>query len=177
MHPYQDLIEFVERAKRSRKYPENTAYALVTALKLYENELNDEEKASFEKVRDNFEAITQSVFSKNQSRFTASSLATYKSRVVKVLSDYGRYSDPVKMNNWNPRVVARIPKQKQSLPSREAEKNDGEQKEDLQLQASSNLHRINIALRDGVQAYVVLPLDITKTEAERVKKFIDAVVE
>ncbi len=60
------LQEFIDSARRSRKYPDNTAMALKTALRLFETELNDEEKSSVEKFNENLDRIYQSVFEKNK---------------------------------------------------------------------------------------------------------------
>lgn len=110
MTKFQELYDFIDRAKKNRKYPEATAQSLRAALKLYDTELSDDERASLDKVKENFEQITRSVFSKNASKFTASSLATYKSRVQKVFAEYEKYGDPAKMNNWSPKVILRAKK-------------------------------------------------------------------
>lgn len=110
MTKFQELYDFVDRAKRNRKYPETTAHSLRAALKLYDAALNEEEKDSLDKVKGDFEQITRSVFNKNAEKFTASSLTTYKSRVQKVFADYEKYGDPTKMNNWTPKVIHRIKK-------------------------------------------------------------------
>jgi|SRR3989338_7171482 len=107
MTNYQALYEFIDRATKSRKYPEATAQTLRAALKVYDSELNDDERAAIAKFKENFEQITRSVFTKNSTKFTASSLTTYKSRVQKVLADYDKYGDPTKMNSWSPKVIMR----------------------------------------------------------------------
>ncbi|OHA84094.1 MAG: hypothetical protein A2937_02770 [Candidatus Yonathbacteria bacterium RIFCSPLOWO2_01_FULL_47_33b] len=110
MKKIQDLYEFIDRAVKSRKYPDNTGMALKTALKLFEAVLNEEERNSIDVFSKNIEQIYQNVFSKNKN-FSASSLATYKSRVTKVLSDYEKYGvDPTKMANWSPKVISRSKK-------------------------------------------------------------------
>src|SRR3989338_7606501 len=110
MKKIQDLYEFIDRAVKSRKYPDNTGMALKTALKLFEAVLNEEERNSIDVFSKNIEQIYQNVFSKNKN-FSASSLATYKSRVTKVLSDYEKYGvDPTKMANWSPKVINRTKK-------------------------------------------------------------------
>jgi hypothetical protein len=107
---FQDLYEFIDRAVKSRKYPENTGMALKTALSLFGKELSDEEKLSIDEFKKNLEPIYQNVFTKNKN-FSASSLATYKSRVMKVLGDYEKYGvDPTKMTNWSPKVIKRTSK-------------------------------------------------------------------
>ena len=117
MTKFSNLLEFVERAQRNRKYPEATAQSLKAALRLYDTELSEEEKVSLEKVKRDFEQITHSVFSKNASKFTAASLATYKSRVLKAFADYEKYGDPAKMSNWSPRVIHRGKKSEQRTSS------------------------------------------------------------
>ena len=114
MKKFTDLYDFIDRAIKSRKYPDNTGMALKTSLKLFETELNEEERSSVDEFRKNIEQIYQNVFLKNKN-FSAGSLATYKSRVLKVLSDYEKYGvDPTKMSNWSPKVVIRSKKQQKT---------------------------------------------------------------
>jgi site-specific recombinase XerD len=68
------LKEFVESANRSRKYPDNTAMALKTALRLFETELREEELYSIEKFKENLDHIYQSVFEKNKTKYSSGSL-------------------------------------------------------------------------------------------------------
>ena len=111
MKKFQDLYDFVDKAIRSRKYPDNTGATLKTALKLFDAELNEEERNSIDEFSKNIEQIYQGVFSKNKN-FTASSLAVYKSRVLKVIADYKKYGvDATKMAGWSPKIVARSKKQ------------------------------------------------------------------
>ncbi|MEK7096319.1 MAG: hypothetical protein AAB896_03460 [Patescibacteria group bacterium] len=104
----QNLYEFIDGAVRSRKYPVNTGHSLRAALKIFELELNEEERASAEKFQENIEQIYLNVFNKNKNRFSAISLATYKSRIIKLLNDYDQYGrDPNKMVNWTPKIIQR----------------------------------------------------------------------
>jgi len=104
MKKYQDLYEFIDRAEKSRKYTSERATVLKSALRLFEKELNDEELNSFEKFKDNVDEIYRNVVSKNKN-FSASSLATYKSRISTVINDFERYGvDPVKMVSWQQKV-------------------------------------------------------------------------
>lgn len=111
MRKFKDLYDFIDRAVKSRKYPDNTGMAFKTALKLFETELKEEERNSIDEFSKNVEQIYQGVFSKNKN-FSAGSLATYKSRIIKILSDYEKYGvDPTKMANWSPKVIKRSKKQ------------------------------------------------------------------
>lgn len=112
MANFDELYTFIDRARRNRKYPDSTAQALRTSLKLYEEELSEEERLSLDIFKNNFEQITREVFNKNASKFTAGSLATYKSRVLKVIAEFEKYGDPAKMANWNPKIISRARKQK-----------------------------------------------------------------
>lgn len=123
MKKIQDLYEFIDRAVKSRKYPDNTGMALKTALKLFEAVLNEDERNSIDVFSKNIEQIYQNVFSKNKD-FSASSLATYKSRVTKVLSDYEKYGvDPTKMAGWSPKIVIRSKKQSMTTKSNKPSEN------------------------------------------------------
>mgnify|MGYP001572573370 CR=1 FL=1 len=101
MENFQCLYDFLDSAIKNRKYPEATANAIRSALKIYETALNQEERDSLQRFYDNLDQITKSVFLKNSKRFNSSSLATYASRVSKVVNDYYKYGmDPIKMNSW-----------------------------------------------------------------------------
>ena len=114
MKTIKDLYEFIEVATRNRKYPTSTAQGLRAAVKLFDSELNEDERGSLDKVKANLDQIYQSVFAKNKN-FTAASLATYRSRLLKVINDYEKYgTDPTKMANWNPKVIVRGPKKAKS---------------------------------------------------------------
>ena len=60
------IYEFIQIAEKNRIYPANTATARRTALKLFEQELSDQEKESFDIFKENFEKIYQAVFNKNK---------------------------------------------------------------------------------------------------------------
>ena len=106
---FKSLYDFIDKAVKSRKYPESTASALRTALKLFEEELNEEERNSISEVKKNIGQISNSIFAKGKSN--AGSLATYKSRVNKVINEYEKYGlDAAKMANWSPKIVTRTKK-------------------------------------------------------------------
>lgn len=114
MANFQALYEFIDRAVKNRKYPPNTALGLKAALKLFEPVLNEDELGSIEKFKENLEQIYHAVSSKNK-EITASSLATYKSRIVKVVREYEQYgADPTKMNGWSLKPVIRQKKTESS---------------------------------------------------------------
>ena len=83
---YKDLYDFIDFAKGNRKYPENTANGLKSALKIFEGELNLDELNSVDLVEDNIEEIFINVVTKNKDK-NIGSLNTYKARVLKVIKD------------------------------------------------------------------------------------------
>jgi hypothetical protein len=107
----KDLHDFINVAVNGRKYPENTAHGLKSALKLFEAELTAEEASSLELFRSNLPQIYNSVYGKNKLKYSPNSLLTYKKRVSKLLGDYEKYgTDPTKMANWNPKTIQRAPR-------------------------------------------------------------------
>jgi len=174
MTNFQELYDFIDRATRSRKYPEATAQTLKAALKLYDPELNDEERTSVEKFKENFEQITRSVFGKNASRFSASSLATYKSRAQKVLADFDKYSDPLKMNSWSPKVIMRNKKAVSAAlpPPKNTFVGASEKDEPL----PDNMHKIELALRENAKVIIIIPRDLKAQESATIKAILDSLV-
>lgn len=175
MKKFSELFEFIDKAEKSRKYPQNTADGLRTALKLFETHLNDEELNSLDKFKENLGQIHQTIFNKNKN-FTAGSLAAYKSRVGKVLGDYEKYgSDPVKMNSWTPKIVTRT---KKALPKSTSTNNPSDSPfTSASLNDSVGSHRIELSLRPDAKALIMVPQDISKPEAERIKTLIDSLVQ
>lgn len=161
------LGDFIDSAVRSRKYPENTAMGLRAALKLFEAELNDEEKASIRLFTDRLEQIYSSVCAKNQLKFSAASLATYKSRVVKVLTDYQKYGvDPTKMANWSPKVITRTKRSpsKDDTPEVDTKSAANDGVVDQVVATPKNMHKIELALRVDTPITLVLPRDLRPHE-------------
>jgi hypothetical protein len=112
----ETLRDFISSAERSRKYPPNTAKAFNNALKLFEAVLNEEEAGSTEAFSERLDQIYHAVFEKNKNRMSVGSLATYKARVNRVLSDYESYgSDPTKFASWSPTIKPRAPRKSSSV--------------------------------------------------------------
>lgn len=108
-----ELYGFIDRAERSRKYPPTTAKSLKAALRLFEAELNEDEKNSIDLFKKNLEQIYHLVTVKNGKTMTSNSLVTYKSRVNKALNHFEKYGiDPTKMASWHPTVITRKTKKK-----------------------------------------------------------------
>ena len=120
----KDLHSFIDRATRSRKYPENTASGLRAALRLFEGFVNEEEKDSLDVFKKNLDHIYQAVVLKKGNDFSAASLEVYKSRIQKVLRDFNDYGiDPVRMASWSPKAVVRSIKKSPTRKEELTEKN------------------------------------------------------
>jgi len=167
------LIDFLDLAKRNRKYPPNTAKGIKAALKLFSNELNDDELHSMDLFKDRFNQIYQSVCLKNKTNMTLSSLETYKHRLQRLLRDYDIYGkDVTKMSNWNPSIVSKtkssvtkINKTKKSSDYKKPEESNFPQID------NTGLDKYEISLTSNSKIVISYPSDITADEAARIEQF------
>lgn len=178
MNDFYTLNEFIETATRNRKYPASTAQGLRAAVKLFGNELNDDELNSLDKVKSNLDQIYQSVFLKNKNNFTASSLQTYHSRFLKVINDYEKYgTDPTKMANWNPKIIVREPKKKQADQNTTANQSNQSPNETSGTEPiPENMHRLELALRPDVKFVIIVPQDLKSAEAATLNAIMTSLV-
>lgn len=164
------LKEFIDIAERNRKYASNTAYGLRAALRLFGEELNDEEGKSLDIFKKNLEQISKNVYQKNKSKMTATTLDVYKKRVIKILNDYQNYgADSSKMTSWNPatRTVRRgeekRPKKAESV----------EEVGKSLHESPVPMNRFELLLRPDIRAVISTPSDITKGEVKKIKSYVD----
>lgn len=166
----QELSDFIERAVKSRKYPESTAQGLRAALKLFESVLNHEEKESLDLFKKNIDPIYQSVATKYGREYSAGSLAAYKSRVLKIVSDFEKYgNDATKMASWSPKIIKRSPRKKADVAT-EIDNTGGS----IVPPALPGMHKIELALRSDTKFLIMVPMDITKTECAMLKAVLDS---
>lgn len=169
----KELLDFIDTAERNRKYPYGTAAGRRSALRLFESELNDEEKESLDTLKKNLNQIYQNVFNKNKSNMSAGSLATYKMRLESLIKDYEKYGqDPIKLASWNRPVR----KYKKSSTEREvkASSSTSESKQEVQLsEKGSDFSRFELPLRPGIKAIIIVPSDISKGEVEKLRGYIN----
>lgn len=164
------LYDFLDRAVKSKKYPENTAISLKTALKLFEKELSEEEHNSIDEFKKNINHVYSRVFSKNKN-FSAGSLVTYKSRVLKIINDYQKYGiDPTKMANWSPKITIRS---KRKLSSTKEDQDIQTTKEEANI-TQVGMNRIELSLRPDSKCIIIVPMDMTSTECLKIKAVLDS---
>lgn len=168
----QTLTEFLAAADKSRKYPANTVYGIKAALRLFSEELKDEEKESLDTFKAHFELIYQSVFNKNKARINVNSLGTYRRRMLGLLNDYEKYgTDPAKMASWSRPVVKRLTKANVAKTDAKDFQTDGAGEEKTEIPGVP-LHRVELSLRPDAKAILLLPSDLTPEEAEKIKGLV-----
>ena len=172
MHKFKDLYEFIDFAKGNRKYPENTANGLKSALKIFEKELNMDELNSVDLVEDNIEEIFINVVSKNKNK-NIGSLNTYKARVLKVIKDYQKYgANPSKIQGWATKPHKAIT---HNLAKKDTQDKDQDKPQTgLSDHINTPVHKIELSLRDNMKTMIVVPKDITPKEIKMVKSILDS---
>lgn len=175
------LFTFVTVAEKNRKYATSYASGISTALRLFEKELNDNEKASIDLFKQNLNQIYAQVVRKNQSIYSNSSLDIYKKRIAKVLNDYENYGkDPTKMNAWNPSRHNFIKKDKtiKSLKLTENAANSNQPVEELPDEKTLvPMTKFQLQLRPGVLAKIETPHDMSVSEAKKIRAYIDYLIQ
>ncbi len=164
-----NLYDFIDFARANRKYPDNTANNLKSALKIFEKELNAEELKSISMVEDSIGEIFRSLVIANKNK-SILSLNTYKARLLKVIKDYKKYgAEPGKIQNW-------VVKIKKSTPL--LIKKDKTDKKNIELSnlihtPVEKLHKIDISF-DCDTVKISIPKDISAKEVKMIKGVLDS---
>ncbi len=178
MSDFNILLDFIDRAVKSRKYSASTASGLKAALKLFKPELNKEELESPSLFKENIDSIYRNVSLKYGKELSAASLNTYKSRVSKVLTEFESYgSDPTKMSNWIPktRLTQKKNAQKHSdVNNVENEISSNTQDSHAIPHIPSNSHKIELSLRPDAKISIILPRDLSVSEFETIKTILES---
>lgn len=172
------LMNFIQTAERSRKYPSNTADAFRVAIRLFEKDLNDEERASIDVLSDHLDQIYSSVVNHNSTKFSLGSLETYKKRIQRVLREYSLYGkDATKMTNWKPKMRVFTKKKKQEEQSEESRRAETKETPFAPMTtgdlSDSKLSKYEIQLRSDTKALIIIPFDLSTDEADKLKLYID----
>ncbi|MCX6718245.1 MAG: hypothetical protein NTY81_01415 [Candidatus Staskawiczbacteria bacterium] len=166
---FVDLYNFIDFAKANRKYADNTANNLKSALKIFEKELNAKELESIDMVEDSIGEIFRSLVIANKNKSIVS-LNTYKARLLKVIKDYKKYgAEPSKIQHW----VAGTRKSTPLLI-----KKDISDKKKITLSNPintpvDNLHKITLSFECG-KAEILIPKNMGAKEAKIIKDIIDS---
>jgi len=180
MDKFIDLYNFIDFAKANRKYADNTANNLKSALKIFEKELNKEELKSINMVEDSIGEIFRSLVIANKDKSIVS-LNTYKARLLKVIKDYKKYgAEPSKIQHWVPRLRQNFGGQGKTRKSTPLLiKKDKPDKKNINLSNSihtsvDNLHKITLSFDYGI-AELLIPKKIGVKEAKIIKDIIDSI--
>jgi site-specific recombinase XerD len=166
---FTSLYDFIDFAKANRKYADNTANNLKSALKIFEKELNAEELKSIDMVEDSIGEIFRSLVIAHKDKSIVS-LNTYKARLLKVIKDYKKYgSEPSKIQHW-------VAKTRKSTPL--LVKKDKPDKKKIILSNSintsvDNLHKIALSFDCG-RVEILIPKNISTKETKMIKNIIDS---
>ena len=171
------LLGFVDTAARNRHYAPNTAAGFRAALRLFESDLNEAERSSVAQFSENLDHIYRQVLNRNLQNISVASAETYYRRIKNLLNDYGKYGvDPAKMAEWNrpPRKIRLKEFGPEISTNYSAPKNPPAGS--VLTSHETPVTRLDIALRPGAKALVVLPADLTKEDAAVIKALVDASV-
>lgn len=184
MDNFISLYDFIDFARANKKYPENTANNLKSALKIFEKELNPEELKSIDMVKDSIGEIFRSLVIAHKDKSIVS-LNTYKARLLKVIKDYKKYGvEPSKIQSWVPRLrqgYSGQGKTRKSLPDgRQAHPKDKTDKKKIILSNPinspvDNFHKIDLSLDSG-KVQILVPRVISAKEAKVIKGILDSLV-
>lgn len=169
MNNFQDLSEFLVIAHKNRKYSDSSYWGTKAAIKIFEPALNEDEKKSIDALKQNFDQIYSSVFNQNKNKFTATTIDVYRRRFLSLLEDYLKYGqDAKKMANWTP--IIKKPKAHLQINKH---LNDQE-KISESVQVGTTMSRLEIAIRENLKAVVLIPIDLTQAESEKIINNIKA---
>lgn len=168
----QTLNEFVEIARKNRKYPDNTALAIKSALKLFEIELTDQERESLDVFKEHLEQVSQSVFNKNKAKISASSLATYKRRIANMLDDYEKYgTDPAKMASWSRPIRGAGGRSK--VKTKTAKPKEVQQTPEEITETIAKTERFELVMGDDQKAILIIPTPLTAQGLKKIRALVD----
>lgn len=174
MNVIEELNKFLDIAVKNRKYSINTAYAIRAALNLFGQELNEDELNSYEVFKDRFDSIYESISRKNGSKFTASSLQTYRSRMEKVMSDYEQYGTDVnKLASWNPPIRSKnlLAKVKKAPDVPDSNDSDNSDSGSSNKSVFDGLDKREISTKQNSKIYIMYPPDYTYEDADEIEAF------
>lgn len=167
-----ELKDFINIAERDRKYASSTATGYRVALGLFEKELNDKERESLQTFKEHLEEIYQNVYRNNKTKFKSNTLEEYKKRVKKMIQDFENYgNDPSKMAAWTPARPNLSTNNKTKKTNNDL--SISPEDDSSQIRESISLTRFELPLRANVKAIILTPSDLTSSEADKIRAYID----
>lgn len=188
------LIEFIDKAVRNYKYGKPTGAALKSAVRVFSEVLQDDEKNSLELFEKRVDDIVNRIDIKFPKKYSAESLMVYKSRVLRAINDYRAYGrDAQAMAGWSP---------KQKRPTTSAAKKTGHSKTTIVRDADHiiegvevrsfpgtlpmlvpsqsdgqgvKMENIDLPLQGGRGITIYYPADLSVNEAEKVASILKGI--
>jgi len=175
----EQLKEFINKAEKLGKYPRNTAVAMLSALKVVEEGLVDDEPADPHYLVEHLEEIFNRQL--NRLNLTAGSLQAYITRVRRAISDFQKYGqDPKALHAWKPKIVQRATKGRNGSPQSEESASGSPgflTSQIVSSQKNIGLRTLVWSLRPDLSIQIQLPTDLNKDDVARLKKLLDLEVE
>ncbi len=167
-----ELVTFIESAERMGNYPSSTAGGMKAALRLASSVLTEEEANSLDTLSGHIDQIFQRIFNKYKSKMNPSSIATYRQRLQSAVSDYEKHGqNPSAMASWKRKV--RMVGSRRAQPGGQPTGRETLPVTDL---SGPSMIRLELPVRPNAKAIVLIPADLNRAEADRIKKLIDASV-
>ncbi len=169
MDEYQKLYEFITLAEKNRKYPANTAHGRRAALKLFETVLNPDERESLDLIEQRANEIYLTLISRHKDNFSIQSLNTYKGRFFKIIQDYKRYgANPDDIMRWE------VKQRSYTLKDTKIDENKDVSADAPSLPIHKGVHKLQIALENGQECLIQIPVKISNQDTTTIKKIIDS---
>lgn len=169
------LFQFIKTAERTHKYKPNTASALAGTLRLFVGVMTERELSGEDFPIDKLDELVERLRVKNQGKYSAGSLQTYKIRISRIVRDYMNYGlDAKSMASWNP-----LPNQRRRVRPKSNAPQDLTRKQPAEDSAgtlqvggrrenAAVVHDIQLPLANNRNAVLYYPTDLTEDEAEKI---------
>lgn len=158
------LDSFIKAAETSRKYLPNVASNFRTPLRLIDPELNEEEGQSMDVFKKNLDQIFKAFYSKNQSKYSATSIEVYRRRMRTLLSDFENYGgDTSKMAAWDREIITRKRSKKETVLDQTGE--------GLVTALGDDVLRFEMPLKSG-KAIIIIPANSDLADIEIIENYI-----
>jgi hypothetical protein len=161
----EKLEYFLSRAIKLGKYSSATGANISHSLGLLKRLLTDDEPRSADYFREHATEIYM------RSGHTEPSILSYRARLERLLEDYAMHGASDKsLFEWKPAARRKRP----SVPEKRDRSEGSEEKEPV-VTGGVAVHRLELTVRPGVKASIVVPADITKEEAKKLIALLETI--
>lgn len=175
----EDLIHFVAKAGDMGKYPASSAQSITAALKIANSQLQPGEELDTTAVEQHVDDLLARYVNTQAQAPRDTSLQSYRSRILRAVSDFGRYgARPIDMPSSSRRGSAKKRPAGSSQDDASGHRRKGRPASDGARRGSDQntfpheLVTYAFPLRQDVQITISLPTDFREREVERVKAWV-----